>query len=48
LYAELEKKANTEDIYTKDEVDETHRLVNEAINTKADANNVYTKSEVYT
>lgn len=48
LYAELEKKANTEDVYTKDEVDEAHRLVNEAINAKADANNVYTKSEVYT
>jgi hypothetical protein len=41
LYAELEKKANVEDVYTKDEVDE-------AINAKADANNVYTKSEVYT
>lgn len=48
LYAELEKKANVEDVYTKDEVDEAHRLVNEAINAKADANNVYTKSEVYT
>ena len=48
LYAELEKKANAEDVYTKDEVDEAHRLVNEAIDAKADANNVYTKSEVYT
>ena len=48
LYAELEKKANAEDVYTKDEVDEAHRLVNEAINAKADADNVYTKSEVYT
>ena len=48
LYAELEKKANVEDVYTKDEVDEAHRLVNEAINAKADANNVYTKSEIYT
>ena len=48
INAEIAKKANAADVYTKDEVDGKVATINAAIDTKANAADVYTKSEVYT
>lgn len=48
LYAELDAKANSANVYTKTEINDTVEGINNAIAEKADAADVYTKEDVYT